>query len=423
MDRRGVEGQDRRSVDGRVAQQDRARNGGSPGERPLGWIVDRLLRLVGRALVGLRAVGEDEEVADETVDLRLGDLAALDGRHELVAVDTHRARHLEVQPRVRRARRVVDAVPVGHDEAVEAPLVAQDLRQQSAVVGTELAVEAVVGAHDPPRVAVLHGEFERAQIELAEGAFVDVDVDAHPLDLGVVRGEVLDRDGHVVRLHATDVGRSQRAGEFGVFAVALERATADGGPMQVDGGAQHDVRALAARLGADQRSDLTDEPRIPGGAECDAGRDDDAGCARPAVALAAYPVGAVRHLQLRHAGIGEGMRPPGRAARHECALVVQRECGQCRIDIDHPPSLTFLASGVRPLMQEPSQTQSRRQTAAPARSPSTTAAWARRGATQSPTRSTLTPAALRSLYNHSTGWGWTASTTQSGVRVTFAPVG
>src|SRR4029077_13883709 len=62
-------------------------------------------------------------------------------------------------------------------------------------------------------------------------------------------------------------------------------------------------------------------------------------------------------------------------------------------------------------------------TAAPARSPSITAAWARRGATQSPTRSTLTPAAFKSRYNHSTGCGGTASTTQSGVRCWFVPVG
>ena len=62
---------------------------------------------------------------------------------------------------------------------------------------------------------------------------------------------------------------------------------------------------------------------------------------------------------------------------------------------------------------------SSRASAAPARSPSTTAAWARRGATQSPTRSTLTPAAFRSWYSHSTGVGGTASTTQSGVRVTW----
>ena len=206
-------------------------------------------------------------------------------------------------------------------------------------MGAELAVEAVVGAHDPPRVGFVHGAFERAQVELAKGAFVDVDVDAHPLDLGVVRGEVFDGDGHVVRLHATDVGRRERTGEFGVFAVALERAAADRGSMEVDGRAEHDVRALAACLGADQRPDLADEVGIPRGAERDAGRHDDARRPRSAVSFTAHAVGSVGHLELRHACFGERMCPPRRAPCHERALVVQRERGQCRIDVDHPPIL------------------------------------------------------------------------------------
>ncbi len=64
-----------------------------------------------------------------------------------------------------------------------------------------------------------------------------------------------------------------------------------------------------------------------------------------------------------------------------------------------------------------------RMSEAPARSPSTTAAWARRGATQSPTRSTLMPCPLSSWYSESAGPAGTARTTQSGVRVTLRPVG
>ncbi len=195
---------------GLVAQQDRSGDGGPAGEGPFGRVVHRLLGFVGGAFVGPGAVGEHEEVTHQAVDLGLVDLAAVDGGNELVAVDPHRARHLEVEPGVGGAGRIVDAVPVGDDEAVEAPLVAQDLGEQSAVVGAELAVEAVVGAHDPPGVGLLHGALERAQVELAQCALVDVHVDAHALDLGVVGGEVLDGDGDVVRLHATDVGR-QRA--------------------------------------------------------------------------------------------------------------------------------------------------------------------------------------------------------------------
>ena len=245
-DRLGIEGQDGRSVDRLVAQQDGAPDGGASGEGTLGRVVDRLLGVVGGAFVGLRPVDEQEEIADQPVDLRLGDITSLDGGGQLLAVDANRSGHLQAQAGIGCARSVVHSVPVRHDETVETPLVAQDVGQEASVVGAELAVEAVVGAHHPPRPGLLDGALEGTQVQLAQSAFVDVDVDAHPLDLGVVGDEVLDRDGDVVRLHATDVRDGERAGELGVLAVALERAPADRGSMEVDGGTEDDVGRLAA---------------------------------------------------------------------------------------------------------------------------------------------------------------------------------
>ncbi len=183
---------------GLVAQQHGAGDRRTSGERPLVRVVDRLLGSVGRALVGAHPVGEYEQVAHEPIDLCLVDVAPLDRGHQLVAVDAHRSGHLQVEAGVRRGGGLVDAVPVGHDETVEAPLVAQDLGEQPSVLCGVFAGDLVVRAHDAPGARFLDGALERSEVELAERALVDVDVDGHPFDLGVVGHEVLDGDGHVV---------------------------------------------------------------------------------------------------------------------------------------------------------------------------------------------------------------------------------
>ena len=195
---------------GLVAQEHGAGDGGAPRQRSFGRVVDGGLGDVGGPFVGVGAVGEEQQVAHEAVDLCLLDVAALHRGDELVAVHAHRSGHLEAEAGVGGRGGVVDAVPVGDDEPVETPLVAQDVGQQSAVLGAVLAVELVVGAHDAPGVRLLDGPLEGPQVQLAQGAFVDPGVDGHALDLGVVGDEVLHRDGDVVRLHARDVGDGQR---------------------------------------------------------------------------------------------------------------------------------------------------------------------------------------------------------------------
>ena len=215
------------------------------------------------------------------------------------------------------------AVPVGHHEAVEAPLVAQDLGEEPPVVGGVLAGDLVVRAHDAPGAPVLDRSLERPEVQLAQRAFVDVDVDGHPLDLGVVGDEVLDGHGHVVCLDPAHPGGRERAGELGVFAVALERPAADRRAMEVDGGSEHDVSGLADGLGSHERTEFLGQVRIPGGARGDARRHHHAWCSGSTVAFAADAVGSVGHLDLRNAGLGERVGAPGRLAGHEAALVVE----------------------------------------------------------------------------------------------------
>ena len=238
-----------------VAQQHGAADGCPPCECPFGRIVDRLLLVGDDELVGAHPVDHRQHVEHEAVDLFLVDLAGLHGLDELRAVHPHRRGHLDVQPGIGRLGRVVDAEPVGHDEAVEAPLVAEDVGEQATVLGAVFGAEAVVGAHDPPGAALLDRALERAEVDLAQRPVVDLYVDRHAVHLGVVADEVFDRDGDVLRLDAAHVRRGEDARQLGILAVALERATADGGAVDVHSRAEQDVGALAARFGAEQFAD------------------------------------------------------------------------------------------------------------------------------------------------------------------------
>ena len=125
---------------------------------------------------------------------------------QLLAEPLRRARHLQIESGVRGRGRAVRAVPVRHHHAVEVPLVAQH-REERAVLAAVRAVDllyAVISAHVPASVtAASNGTSEISR----KRALVDLGADRHPLELGVVGDEVLDRARHTLRLHAGDVSR------------------------------------------------------------------------------------------------------------------------------------------------------------------------------------------------------------------------
>ena len=73
--------------------------------------------------------------------------------------------------------------PVGHDDALEAPFVAQHVGQQPMVLCGMHAVDAVVGAHDGPRLGLLDDVFESREVDLAQGARADAGIDAQTVAL------------------------------------------------------------------------------------------------------------------------------------------------------------------------------------------------------------------------------------------------
>jgi hypothetical protein len=228
-----------------VAAQHGGRGRRAPAQRPLVGVVDGLLRLLAVALGRPHALHQPEQVSHLVVDQGFVRVAGLDRRPQRLAVDGLGAGHRHGEPGPDGRDGVVGAEPVRHDEAVEAPLVAQDAGEQTMVAGGVLAGHLVVGAHDPPGAGVSHRGFEGAQVQLAQHPIVDVDVHGHAVDLGVVRDVVLDGHRDVVGLDGPDQGHGQAGGELGILAHALEHPPAHRGALQVHRGGEQHVGALA----------------------------------------------------------------------------------------------------------------------------------------------------------------------------------
>ena len=271
----------------------------------------------------------------------LGQRPGVDRRdHGGVAV-TQGRRHLEVEAGLQGGDAVVHGAPVGHDEAVVPPLVAQHLGQQPVVLGGVGAVDLVVGAHHRPRPGRGDHALERGQVDLAQRALVDLGADPQPVVLLVVGSEVLHRGADALRLDGGDHRDRELAGQERVLGEVLEVASAQWGALHVDAGPEDDRDALHARLLRQGRADLGDQVAVPGRRD-GAGRGEAGGREAPAdpgvvglLRLHPQTVGPVGDHDRRQAEPLDRAGVPEVPAHHEPGLLLDRElCGQL-LDVAH----------------------------------------------------------------------------------------
>ncbi len=288
-------------------------------------------------------VGQAQEAQDLVVELALGDLARADGGEQAVAPRAVGAGHLQVEASLDRAADRLGRDPVAHDDAVEAPLLLEDPREQRAVLehrGRGLAVvDARVGTHDAPGLGLVHDALERREVDLAQRALVEAREVARALGLGVVRDVVLDAHAHAVGLRgAHELDRDLR-GQVRVLGVALEVPAAHGRALEVDLRGEDHVDAVAARLGREQRTGAGREVAVPGRGERAGGGEHRGGLRghRGAVGqggLAARATDAhraVRHRDGPQADALDRGRGPHACADEEGDLLLDREvCGEAR---------------------------------------------------------------------------------------------
>ena len=176
--------------------------------------------------------------------------------------------------------RVVATAPVADDGAVKAPLTLEDIVQQVLVVAAVLVFVKVIGTHDGPGTAFLHGRFEGRQVDFIEGTVVHDHIGRMAVDFVVVQGIVLDADGHFVALDSLDVVHGHPSGQVRVFPHILEITAAQGVAQDVQAGCQQNIFVAVAGFLSDALAVQGGHFGVPGGCQAGQGREGGAGIVR-----------------------------------------------------------------------------------------------------------------------------------------------
>ena len=159
---------------------------------------------------------------------------------------------------------VVFEAPVCDHDAFVAPLVAEDGGEQLVILLGIFSVELVVGAHDGPGTAFLHGKLEVSQVNLPEGAAAHQGVVLRAVGLLVIGRIVLGRCAHSVTLDAPDVGGGHFATQERVFGEILEVTATERVSVDVHTGCQQHVHAIFQHFVSHHLHGLFHQLGVPG---------------------------------------------------------------------------------------------------------------------------------------------------------------
>ena len=182
---------------------------------------------------------------DDTVDFGL-----VAGFHEVVAGNDS-------------LHRAFLGTPVGHHDALVAPLVTQDGGEQSVALLGKFAVDLVVGRHHGPGISLLHGNLEALEVDFAQSTLADHFVDEGAVGLLRVDGEVLDAGADTLALNATNVGSSNLACYQRILGIVLEITSAKGRTMDVHAWSKEYVATVFEHLVADAMTYALDKFLVP----------------------------------------------------------------------------------------------------------------------------------------------------------------
>ena len=87
---------------------------------------------------------------------------------------------------------VVCCAPVGNNNAVKAPFVAQNGLLKLLVIGAVDTVKLVISVHNGPRLAFFNGNFKSGEVNFAQGALVNNAVNRHTAHFLIVGCKMLE---------------------------------------------------------------------------------------------------------------------------------------------------------------------------------------------------------------------------------------
>ena len=157
--------------------------------------------------------------------------------HQFRPAHLRRPGHLDIEPRKRGPNGFIGAPPIGDHNAVKAPAIPEDFREQAPMGRTVDSPKAMVGGHKSPGPAHPNRAFEGVEVALGEGLGIDLHRHAVPFRFAVIGDEMLRAGGHALALHPAHERLPQGRGQFRILAVGLEVAPSQEGALQIDGGA------------------------------------------------------------------------------------------------------------------------------------------------------------------------------------------
>ena len=161
------------------------------------------------------------------------------------------ARHTQIAPGMHGGHAAAQCAPVGYDHAVKAPVPAQHLGQQPGIIAGMYIVDTRIAAHDGFRLRIFYDGFKRGQVQLAQGALINLAVAVEALVLLIVGGKVLKARARAALLCALHPRRAHCARDKRVLGEILEITPTQWIALDVDAGAEHDVHAVGKPLLAD----------------------------------------------------------------------------------------------------------------------------------------------------------------------------
>ena len=138
----------------------------------------------------------------------------------------------------------------------------------------------VIGTHDGPGTAFLHGRFEGRQVDFIEGTVVHDHIGRVAVDFVVVQGIMLHTNGHFVTLDTLDVVHGHPSGQVRVFPHILEITAAQGVAQDVQAGCQQNIFVAVAGFLSDALAVQGGHFGVPGGCQAGQGREGGAGIVR-----------------------------------------------------------------------------------------------------------------------------------------------
>ena len=196
---------------------------------------------------------------------------------------------------------------VGEHEALEAPLVTQDVVEQLVTGAGPDSADIVEGGHDRLAAAVLHSDLEGLEVDLTDGLLVGPGAQhAAAVGLLVVESEVLHVGVYAVLLSAQNGVGSHVAAQNAVLGVVLEVTAGESGTVGIHSGSVPAGHAHLVGHLADALAEVIGQIHIPGGGDHNGGGEADGALAGEVVVDGGRTV-AVDGLHLADAVDGGGL--------------------------------------------------------------------------------------------------------------------